>query len=274
MSWCSQSLLQRAAGEINQTASLLSQQADLSPANHIINQSLSRLVENLSIWSAQPNMHSLLCLAEVQDALHKLPSICGLAECEMEKWWAKRLLAEPENIWQAIEQFWYIQQYRHLVDSELKLLGSLRVNSFAFLGSGALPLTALLLAKHYSRVNSQVKIICIDSDPLACDLSQALIRCCGMGDIITVLNMPAANYEPKKDCLVICASLLKSMDLYTHLFTMGVKNVLVRDVEGIYRFLYQLAPYPSSDLYTEVSQTSFCQNRINISRLFRKMEVL
>jgi len=220
-----------AVEEIQLTVDVLNKEVDLSPENSVINNSLSRLVENLCVWSTQPDMQFLLSLREMQDALNILPKICGLAECEMEKWWANKLLRSSGDIWEAIEQFWYIKQYRQLIASE--------------------------------------KFICVDNDPAACEFAGFLIEKCNLTDRIDVLNMSAINYVPKKDCLVICASLLKAQNLYQHLYRSGVSNLMVRDVEGIFRFLYSVAPYPSEELYTEVSRTPFCRYRINVSRLFK-----
>jgi len=258
-----------AVEEIQLTVDVLNKEVDLSPENSVINNSLSRLVENLCVWSTQPDMQFLLSLREMQDALNILPKICGLAECEMEKWWANKLLRSSGDIWEAIEQFWYIKQYRQLIASELKLISSLNVNSLAFLGSGSLPLTALLLIKNFPSFSQHLKFICVDNDPAACEFAGFLIEKCNLTDRIDVLNMSAINYVPKKDCLVICASLLKAQNLYQHLYRSGVSNLMVRDVEGIFRFLYSVAPYPSEELYTEVSRTPFCRYRINVSRLFK-----
>lgn len=263
------SLIDQAVEELKNITNALSSESDLSPNNPIVNHHLSHLVQTLSAWSAKKIMNPLLAHAETLDLLTALPNICGAAECEMEKWWAQELLDDSGCIWQAIERFWYINQYQALTTAEVKLVQQIQPDSFVFLGCGALPLTALILAKNAQEQNRKINIDCIDSDPVACSLASHLIKRCKLENNIQVINTSATHFKPSKKDLVICASLLKAKGLYQHLYNCNIQNIIVRDVEGVFRFLYAMAPYPSLKLYSEIAQTQVDSKRINISRLFQ-----
>lgn len=74
---------------------------------------------------------------------------CSLSESEMEMYWSRRITssARPQ---QELETFWYIDNYRELVQREVGLLGGSGLllsedSRAAMIGSGPLPLTAWCL---------------------------------------------------------------------------------------------------------------------------------
>ncbi len=259
--------ISQAIDELVNINNRLVQQNDLSPNNPIVNHQLTHLVDTLFKWSAQKTMNPLLRHDDVVGLLSTLPSICGAAECEMEKWWSQKLIASEGCIWEAINTFWYISQYQSLTAAEVELIQNKQANEIVFLGCGALPLTALILSE--TARNEPLHITCVDSDPLACSLAADLIKRCQLEHCIQVVEACATQFTPAKNDIVICASLLKTQGLYQHLHDCEVQNIVVRDVEGVFRFLYSMAPYPSPKLYQEADQTTADPSRINISRLFQ-----
>lgn len=84
-------------------------QTDFSPENPIINANLSALVSNLSAWRSQSDLESLADCIELDVIAAGLQKICACAECAMEKWWCRRILADPCPAAQSLASFWYLK---------------------------------------------------------------------------------------------------------------------------------------------------------------------
>jgi hypothetical protein len=248
---------------INQVHETLSDQTDLSPNNPTVTQWAKRFVEFLGATYLEDWANHLPDSPELARATAHLPVLCGRAECQMEKWWCRRFLASHDTSFDRLAEFWYFENYRSLVNAELALLGPAVGTRAVFLGSGALPLTAVLLAK----LLPGLRVQCVDSDPEACELSGALIRRLGIEDRTTIIEGRAQEVQFQSGDAVICASLLQAPMLYDALATNGVKTVVIRDVEGLFRLCYKPASAPPIG-YCAGGRTAACSSRINISRLF------
>ena len=246
---------------LTQTYGSLARQTDLSPNNPVVNQGLSALVATLQRWQADGFGADLVeepCLAEVA---RQLPRLCGAAECEMEKWWCRRILQSVCPGVQALEAFWYLDNYRELCEAEYRMVAQLKAGRFAFLGSGALPMTAIILCQDHP----DIEMRCIDSDGEACELAQKLIQWLNLADRVTVHEMRAEDYTPRRDEIVICASLLRAPGLFPALAKAGATRLMVRDAEGVYRFCYRPAALPETG-FVEHARAPLSPKRINTSR--------
>jgi len=241
----------------------LSVQADLSPNNQIVTCCSRAFVKFLGAAYLESWANDLPDAPELAEAASRLPVLCGLAECEMEKWWCRRFLAGRTLSLDCLEKFWYFENYQTLVAAERSLLGSAIATRVVFLGAGALPLTAVLLAGLLPHLQVQ----CVDRDPEACELSIALTQKLGMGDRAKIIQSSAEEVDIQSDDIVICASLLKAPTLYDALARRGVKTFIVRDAEGLFRLCYKPALVPPIG-YRPVGRTTACSFRINVSRLF------
>jgi hypothetical protein len=88
-----------------------------------------------------------------------------------------------------------------------------------------------------------------------------------MQDRTTIIHGGAEDVEFQSNDVVICASLLEAPGLYDALAKNGVKTVIVRDTEGLFRLCYKPATEPATG-YCSGGRTAACSSRINISRLF------
>lgn len=247
---------------IQDSYAVLSHEQDLSPHNPRITTSLTRLVRTLSTCQCPVMCEYLLTTSLLETERRCLPDLCGTAECEMEKFWARRFIAAPNA---NLEDFWYIAEYKALCDAEASLFAERRFQRISFLGAGALPLTAFFLSQHCP----QAQIVCVDYDAEACELSQALTRKLGLAGQISIEQKDAARYIPENNELVICASLLQnSAAVYANLSGHENCDLLVRDAEGAYRFLYRPAVLPQAG-FRQVAKTAVNPLRINTSRYFR-----
>lgn len=101
----------------------------------------------------------------------ELQNICSLAEEKMEKFWAQKII-DSKNPRKTLSEFTYYMNYQKLTNLEYHLLLSQlsSLQKVLFVGSGALPLTAILLAKQ------GIKATLVERDNEAYDLSSQLIK--------------------------------------------------------------------------------------------------
>jgi hypothetical protein len=239
----------------------LARQRDLTPNNPAVNQGLGALVATLQRWQAAGFGADLIDEPKLADVAQQLPRLCGAAECEMEKWWCRRILQSICPGVQALEAFWYMENYRELCRAEYSMVAGTKARRFAFLGSGALPMTAILLAQDHS----DIEMRCIDSDGEACELSQMLVKWLNLSERVTVHQMRAEDYRPGSDEIVVCASLLQAPGLFPALERAGARRLVVRDAEGVYRFCYRPSALPKRG-FVERARAPLSPKRINTSR--------
>jgi hypothetical protein len=242
----------------------LSLQRDLSPDNEIVTSTLTYFVAFLKAEFEKEWAHDLPSDPALADAAANLPRLCGLAEVEMEKWWTRRLLMETSLGCASLKAFWYYENYRHLVEAELPLLNVSGSDRVVFLGSGPLPLTAILLAKSVP----QLSIQCVDRDQEACDLASQLIEKLRLTARVEIVNADAEDCNFYRDDRVICANLLSAPGIFGSLLSVGVDAFILRSVAGLFRFCYRQAPEPSS-AYCFAGETPVSPRSINVSRLYR-----
>lgn len=252
-----------AAEFLNSIHETLACQSDLSPENPKVNNCLSRLVATLQNWQRCGYGSDLADHPDFAGLAEALPALCAKAECEMEKWWCQRILASDCKGMQALAAFWYLDNYEALCRTELGLLGNRCKGCFVLLGSGALPLTAILLTQQAPNI----EITCVDSDGEACTMAQELIPLLGLSEQITIEHADACSYRPSADKTIICTSLLDAPGVFSHLDACHIKRLLLRDAEGPYRFCYRPARLPGAE-FVQRAKSSLSTERINTSRYF------
>jgi len=252
---------------LTQTYRSLAEQSDLSPNNPAVNQGLGALVATLQRWQAAGFGATLVEEPALAEIACELPRLCGQAECEMEKWWCRRILQSVCPGVQALEAFWYRDNYRELCEAEYRMIADRPAGRFAFLGSGALPMTAILLCQEHP----DIEMACVDSDGEACELAQKLVKWLNLAERVTVHEMRAEDYAPRGDEIVVCASLLQAPGLYPALEKAGATRLMIRDAEGVYRFCYQPAMLPERG-FVERARSPLSPTRINTSRYLEAVE--
>lgn len=248
------------------TTRTLHAQSDLSPDNVTVTHSLSRLVRILTTWHHVGFGDDLADAPELARVRTELPRLCAEAEYELEAWWCRRTLASDAPA-DTLAEFWYLANYRSLCQAETALAGPERLREAVFLGCGALPLSAILMAQ----ADERTCLRCIDADAQACDLAAALVRALALDGRIVVENARAESCKVPRGATVICASLLDAPGLYAHLATCGAARLLIRDVEGVYQWLYRPAPLPGSG-FRQYTRTAAAPERINITRDFETVQ--
>lgn len=129
--------------------------------------------------------------------------------------------------------------YETLVGQEMELLEGLRPEPglpIAFVGSGPLPLSALLL-----HLRLGCPVTCVDSDPEACDASRRLIGRLGLEEGIRVVREEGAFFDYAPYSAVFVASLVtgKAGVLGRIRSTRPDAVLAVRTAEGMRRLMYE-----------------------------------
>ncbi len=257
---------QSAIAQIQDTCAFLEQTDDLSPHNDGVNSRLSEFVSCVGEWHGCGMAAHVLDKEVVAHEQSRLPELCGMAECEMEKFWTKELLKDKDLKNGGLKNFWYYKNYENLCRAEHDLIDMSQYSSISFLGSGALPLTAYFASEFCPHAH----IKCIDCDCNACELSLDLMKALGLKDRIDVIQSDVMDYQPTDGELVICASLLSNHDgLYAQLKKNGVNSLMVRDAEDVFQFLYKPAMRPDSG-FVELAKTIPTIDRVNTTRFYQE----
>lgn len=256
---------QQVVAAIRQSYALLSREQNLSPDNAEVTQSLTHLVRTLTQCQSPELIKFLMDTPELAIERENLPALCGKAECEMEKYWARKLLSRPSC---DLAEFWYFPEYTALCQAEIDLFKQHTFSRISFLGAGALPMTAFMLARHLP----DTPIVCVDYDAEACELSKQLSKKIGLRDHVNVQWMDALSYTPVDNELVICASLLAGREEIYRKLDGHDCALIVRDSEGPYQYLYKAAELPQRLRFREIAKTSIDSMRINTSRYFVRVE--
>jgi len=251
---------------LNETFHTLRAQSDLSPDNATVTRSLSRLVRTLNAWHQAGFGDELADAPELANPRTELPRLCAAAEHSLEKWWCRKALASAAPA-RVLADFWYMANYRSLCRAESDLAGPDAVREAIFLGCGALPLTAILMAQ----ADANASLRCVDADVQACALAGALVRALGLEGRITVEHVRAERSGIPRGASVMCASLLDAPGLYDHLADRGARRVLIRDAQGVYQWLYRPAALPGP-AFRECARTQPAPERINITRYFEAVQ--
>lgn len=245
---------------ISTSYQLLSTAQDLSPNNKAVAKSIEDLIQKLTQCQSPALVQSLLNAPELKEARKYLPDLCAKADCETEKYWTRQMLAQPIS---DLSEYFNFPRYKELCAAEFNLFKDHSFERISFLGSGAMPMTAFMLAKMYP----DVPIVCVDYDEEACKLSRQLCEKLGLQDRVTILHMKALDYTPADKELVFCAALLEGKkDVYAHLDKYN-SALIVRDAEGPYQYVYKAAELPKAH-FQQVAKTEIDTRRINTSRFF------
>lgn len=248
---------EQAVEAIRHSYRVLSTEQNLSPDNDRVSYALTGLRQALKGCQSPELVKFLLATPELSVERENLPDLCGRVTCEMEKFWAKKLIVEKKS---SLEQFCYYPDYCELCRDEMSLVGAKKFKHISFLGSGSLPMTALLVARH----QPEAAITCVDHDPEAVGLSKELIRKMGLEKRIAVREMNAMEYVPERKELVICASMLRGYArIYARLREYGCA-LIVRNAEGQYLYIHRTAQLPESG-FNIVAKTEISARRVNTS---------
>jgi hypothetical protein len=213
-------------------------EADLSPRNPRINETLSALVRVVLEGCPPDDARAVLDHPKVRAIRSRLIERLAIAEGEMERCWSERFCARAGLAAADLAEFTYWDCYRRLVGAELGgLPARLELDeeeSIAFVGAGPLPLSAIVMHLH-----TGTAVTCIDRDAAACALAGELCRKAGWTGI-SVTCADGADYDFARSPVVFIASLVPEKASVMRCIREGCPRacVAIRSAEGLRTLLY------------------------------------
>jgi len=248
-----------------QSYKILSNTKDLSPENKTVCQILSSLIEHAT------NCYE--CDFDIEfnpSTLKLIPNfrrICSDAEELMEKHWSEYFLNKPTLSLDNLKEFWYYDNYAKITQKEIALMKNYfsedKNISILFAGSGALPLTAILM---YQAGYKNITIIDIDWE--AINKSQNLFKKLGID--INIYNQDVFQHNLDNYDLICIASLIPNKTkIINKIKKSNAKHYLMRGADGIYKIFYENL---SDDIKASSPHMYYPSDKhtINSSYLFKK----
>lgn len=228
--------------QVIETQRILQQEDDLSPRNPRITKALTAFVQN--IIAAEQSFTE----AEKQEVLdnHLVKTVrpgllngLSRAEYEMELYFSDLFLNDPNFTEDSLNDFWYLQNYIDLVDLELETitLPADENKEVVFIGSGPLPLTAIIMAQ-----KTGMHMTCLDLDEYAIIRGHELTKKLGISDKIQYKQSAGHEYDYKNTALVMIASLVGNKEEVLNTIQNTADEppqVAIRSAEGLHALLYE-----------------------------------
>lgn len=183
-----------------------------------------------------------MLLAPYMAQLERLPPLVGLFEGTLEKEEAHRQITLLRAAGRdALASFVFFDKYKHLVRKEWALLetiasdADLRHMRFAFVGCGAMPMTALGMADNFG-----VSVDCYDVDPQACVYARELTSLAGLEDKVRILHQNGIGIDYSPYDVVLVANLVKPRmcALAAVAKYRNVKAIITRRANGLVSLMY------------------------------------
>jgi len=221
---------------------LLRRESDLSPGNPTVSRWISLFRQNLRGSHRPEDVQFVLENRRIRPIRRELLAMLSEAEGLEELYEARRLLEQEGNGNELLSRLPGWNVYECLAGKEmecfdtLKRPGSSPAEPILFVGSGPLPLSAIVM-----HLRGRTEMTCLDLDPAACEVSESLLRRLGLGGKITVLQVDGADYDYRQFRRILVASLVpnKSAVLDRIRSTAPGAIVGVRTAEGMRGLMYE-----------------------------------
>ena len=224
-----------------ETFEILDKETDLSPRNEKVNSCLSDFVEAVLDVSLDPSSLSTLSHPTIQRIRPALLEKLSQAEYEMERYFGEMFASRDHVTPEDLNDFWYRDCYQNLVAQEIDTLRQVGIDAnsdtqICFVGSGPLPMTAIDM-----HLQTGARIICVDNDDDAIDLSRKMIANMGLSDQIEVHHADGNSFDYTGNNVVFVASLVgdKNSVIAKIRTDAPEAQVAVRSVEGLKAMLYE-----------------------------------
>jgi Nicotianamine synthase protein len=161
------------------------------------------------------------------------------AETLMEFHYAEKFIKDTPNI-NNLKSFIYWDNYEKLVDIELNKLFEIverkRLSSIAFVGSGPLPLSTMLLHQQTGK-----PVVCLDINTEAYDAGKKLIEQYSLQHSLKYVLADGASFHYDGYNLVWIASLVPNKEeVVKRIYETNPNAIIaIRSVDGIYQLLYE-----------------------------------
>lgn len=218
---------------------ILKSAEDKSPRNEKVNKALYSLVNTVLAFEDKRNTEKILNDSIVQKNQIHMRNLLSKAESEMEKFFTEKFLLNQQLTLATVKEFLYWKCYESLVEIErfgLEKITTTLPTSMAFVGSGPLPLTALLW-----QFVTKGEVICLECDSDAVKQSAKLIKRLGKEDNIKVVEADGCLFDYQGLDFVMIASLVPNKNEIMKQISSTAENALIgiRNVEDLHTLLYE-----------------------------------
>ncbi|NBD34539.1 MAG: DUF433 domain-containing protein [Chloroflexi bacterium] len=194
----------------------------------------------------------------VETILQTYPSLCSHLRASRARYeygdeaqWARRFAGHSSPV-RGLSSYPNYEHYLKIVNFEMSRLTQAHPADFEqalMIGSGPLPMTALLLAQHFS-----LSVDCVDVNPEACALSREVIQALGLTQRVRVLQSDICDFTALAPYDVIFWAALAGINeeekarIARHLSrTLRTgQMIVVRSSRGVKKLIY--APVDLNDL--------------------------
>lgn len=219
-------------------------QKDLSPRNPVVNEMLTNYVgQIIEAEDAITDAAGILNNKQVKRIIKPLRSLLASAEFEMESYFANDFAGAGRLSQQDLSRFWYRDNYKALVDIELKGIADFSAETdylhdprpIAFVGSGPLPLSAIDYCLATGR-----SCDCVELSESAVGQSRQLIENLGLQDKVHVIHQDGRNVDYNAYGVVFVAALVpQKKEVLTQIRNTASDAIIgVRSAEGLIELLY------------------------------------
>ncbi len=183
---------------IVQAGSVMAASSDFRPANDGFHSARYELFSIAAADHDRAMIERLSADEELQDLARTVFEISCRAGVEEECAKARELLSRQELTFQQIYQGYFGAVYETLMRDEIAWYEhqsgkSLAGQDIAYIGGGAMPVPAMLMAKLLG-----CKVTVFDPDATSCELAGQLIARVGLGHLIDVVNKPAQEGDYRR----------------------------------------------------------------------------
>ncbi|WP_236712675.1 nicotianamine synthase family protein [Peribacillus muralis] len=219
------------------TYKILLEEKDLSPKNPIINRVLTELVSLISKPLDQHMAEEILNHDQIRSIRGDMLDKLTIAETSMENHYAN-LFVGSVNTLEDFRSFLYWGNYKELIKTEINELKKVKNDSqsFAFVGTGPLPLSPLLLQQELG-----ANMTCLDIDEQAYSLGKRIIKQLkGEATSNYILNDGALHDYGEFDLVWIASLVPNKEEILERIYeTNPHATVAIRSVDGIHQLLYE-----------------------------------
>ncbi|MZQ86749.1 nicotianamine synthase [Paenibacillus sp. 5J-6] len=259
---------------IKETHDVLHRESNLTPLNYAVTKPISIFTEALRQAYTPEEVKYVMGNVEVTTLQKGLLAKLSEAEYQMELFDSRHLCHQPEFGLASLFQYKNWGNYESLVGEELKQLRKISrpeeiTSPIVFVGSGPLPLSALLLHLRWN-----VSVICLDIDPDACKAARFMMERINLSENVQVVHRDGAEFDYADYQHVFIASLVTQKDKVLEQIRQSNPGALVaiRTAEGIRRLMYEAINEEAIAAagWQLLGRTSPIENRvINSARFYR-----
>jgi hypothetical protein len=259
---------------IKETHDVLHRESNLTPLNSAVTKPITIFTEALRQAYTPEEVKYVMGNVEVASLQKGLLAKLSEAEYQMELFDSRQLCNQPEFGLASLFQYKNWGNYESLVGEELKQLRKISrpeeiTSPIVFVGSGPLPLSALLLHLRWN-----VSVICLDIDPDACEAARFMMERINISDNVQVVQGDGAEFDYADRQHVFIASLVTQKDKVLEQIRRSNPGALVaiRTAEGIRQLMYEAINEEAIAAagWQLLGRTSPIENRvINSARFYR-----